>query len=636
MPEEVAATIIEEVEGKGKSCCEAETTASEDERRKVRVRSLKKRTKKKVMMNGGGGSGSGSRLSISLSQSLRKRGNKVADCRFASISINDVRDSKEEEAVNAFRRTLLAKNLLPPSHDDYHTLLRFLKARKFDIDKTLHMWAEMLNWRKEFGVDSFLKDFVYDEYEEVRRWYPHGYHGVDKEGRPVYIERLGKIELSKLMNATSVDRFLKYHVQGFEKVFSEKFPACSIAAKRHIDSTTTVLDVQGLNWVSFGKVAHDLVMHMQKIDGDNYPETLHQMYIVNAGSGFKLLWNTAKSFLDPRTTSKIHVLGSRFHSRLLEAIDSSQLPDFLGGTCSCPNEGGCLRSDKGPWNDPEIVKLVHAGEAMYLGRVKSSSDCDDFSSKVAHGEISAAGSKLLMTTSASGIRQRMPVGHEMSVLEERNSDHASSCNLIEPVGGAVRLEDACLTSDSTNNCQPRRPLKFIPYVTNLVVHIILKILGCIYLVLPWLGRFFAVQHAENHVGNNSTYKKKEENHLGNNSEPQNNRKPQIVDLRPQEQHISRSIKEDPLWKRLQQLETTVNDLVSKPTKIPQEKDDMLRESLSRIKSIEYDLQKTKKALLATASKQVELADSLENLKENSLTGANSCWPRNYKCYAPGR
>ncbi|KAM3683858.1 hypothetical protein ACJW31_12G180900 [Castanea mollissima] len=636
MPEEVAASI-EEVEGKGKSCCEAETTASEDERRKVRVRSLKKRTKKKVMMNGGGGSGSGSRLSISLSQSLRKRGNKVADCRFASISINDVRDSKEEEAVNAFRRTLLAKNLLPPSHDDYHTLLRFLKARKFDIDKTLHMWAEMLNWRKEFGVDSFLKDFVYDEYEEVRRWYPHGYHGVDKEGRPVYIERLGKIELSKLMNATSVDRFLKYHVQGFEKVFSEKFPACSIAAKRHIDSTTTVLDVQGLNWVSFGKVAHDLVMHMQKIDGDNYPETLHQMYIVNAGSGFKLLWNTAKSFLDPRTTSKIHVLGSRFHSRLLEAIDSSQLPDFLGGTCSCPNEGGCLRSDKGPWNDPEIVKLVHAGEAMYLGRVKSSSDCDDFSSKVAHGEISAAGSKLLMTTSASGVRQRMPVGHEMSVLEERNSDHASSCNLIEPVGGAVRLQDACLTSDSTNNCQPRRPLKFIPYVTNLVVHIILKILGCIYLVLPWLGRFFAVQRAENHLGNNSTYKKKEENHLGNNSEPQNNRKPQIVDLRPQEQHVSRSIKEDPLWKRLQQLETTVNDLVSKPTKIPQEKDDMLRESLSRIKSIEYDLQKTKKALLATASKQVELADSLENLKENSLTqGANSCWPRNYKCYAPGR
>lgn len=262
---------------------------------------------------------------------------------------------EQEHSLTEFKALITAEGLYVPDRHDDNLLLRFLRARKFHIANTHKMFVDCETWRKDLGVDRLRYDFVFEEEDAVRDCYPRYYHGVDKAGRPIYIENVGAIDIKTLFKVTDEERMTKQHVISYETLIQDRMPACSKRAGHHIEQCCTIIDLKGVSLRQFAS-AFGFIKRTSAIAQNYYPEMMGRMYVINAPMMFTSVWGMVKPLLDEVTVKKITILGGNYQNSLLEDIDADYLPKELGGGCECGGEkNACRKGDPGPWKDPRYM-----------------------------------------------------------------------------------------------------------------------------------------------------------------------------------------------------------------------------------------------------------------------------------------
>ena len=257
---------------------------------------------------------------------------------------------EQQKAIDQLRAEL--KELGYKDRLDTASMLRFLRARKFDVALAKEMFINCEKWREDFGVNTILDDFHYNEKKQVAQYYPQYYHKTDKDGRPIYVEQLGAVKIQEMYQITTQERMLKNLVWEYESFTRYRLPACSRQQGHLVETSCTIMDLKGIS-LSTASQVYSYIREASNIGQNYYPERMGKFYLINAPFGFATVFSMIKRFLDPVTVSKIFVLGSKYQSELLKQVPIQNLPVKFGGKSE--SEEGVELADDGPWRDPDLI-----------------------------------------------------------------------------------------------------------------------------------------------------------------------------------------------------------------------------------------------------------------------------------------
>jgi hypothetical protein len=243
--------------------------------------------------------------------------------------------SQEKAALAKFREMVKDVTYKEYMKSDPY-LIRWLRARDFDLKEADTMLREAIQWRKQNKIDSIVKESIM-EFQAPPAWMD----GIDREGSLIFVLLPARIDIRKQLLAGKREDVIRYFHQLLEKREIKTLTLLGLIGngtddKPAADRVTAIVDLQGYNLRQHGcltclTVYGEWLRDLEKY----YPSYGKHFIMINAGRIAVPMIELLKPIMSPSTRKIFQVFGANqkeWGPVLNKIISPEQVPANLGGT----------------------------------------------------------------------------------------------------------------------------------------------------------------------------------------------------------------------------------------------------------------------------------------------------------------
>nr|CAD7193620.1 unnamed protein product [Timema douglasi] len=170
--------------------------------------------------------------------------------------------------------------------------------------------SRSMKWREKWEVETLN---TWEPPEVIKKYYPSGLAGFDKEGAPVVVIPFAGLDMWGMLHSLNKADFIRMTIKMIETY-------------------------QGIAWEQSKKCGQAAGTVSAIIDMENF--NLRQYAWRPAPKIFAIAFSVVKNFLNEYTLNKIKIFKNdprKYQPLLLQIIDDNQLPKHYGGTMTDPD-----------------------------------------------------------------------------------------------------------------------------------------------------------------------------------------------------------------------------------------------------------------------------------------------------------